>query len=47
MKPFSKTSTKKNKENLDYLLKIEKKNREQQQQNFDKKLNKIDEKIEI
>ena len=46
MKPFSKTSTKKNKENLDYLLKIEKKNREQQQQNFDKKLNKIDEKIE-
>ena len=48
MKPFSKTqtSTKKNFDNLNYLIKIEKKNRDQQQHNFDTKLNKIDQKLE-
>lgn len=39
-------STKKKTENLNHLLKIEKKNREEQQQNFDLKLNKIDQKLE-
>ena len=38
--------TKKKTENLNHLLKIEKKNREEQQQNFDLKLNKIDQKLE-
>ena len=39
-------STKKKTENLNHLLKIEKKNREEQQQNFDLKLNKLDQKLE-
>ena len=38
--------TKKKTENLKHLLKIEKKNRDEQQQNFDIKINKIDQKIE-
>ena len=38
--------TKKKTENLKHLLKMEKKNRDEQQQNFDIKINKIDQKIE-